>query len=69
MHDEVYERLTKLGVDVVLGERLELPSVEEERKELGKTRTATTKAGKEIEYDLLVSRWRCIAGSRGHADV
>lgn len=56
VHDEVFDRLSKLGVDVVLGERLALPSVEEEREEMGKMRKATTKAGKEIEYDLLVSR-------------
>ena len=48
-------RMEKLGVEVVLGERLELPSVEEEKREGRKTRRVVTKAGKEIEYDLLVS--------------
>lgn len=55
MHDEIMARLEKLGVEVVLGERLDLPSVEEERSEGRRTRRAVTKAGKEIEYDLLVS--------------
>ncbi|ORY67954.1 hypothetical protein BCR35DRAFT_308328 [Leucosporidium creatinivorum] len=64
VHDEVYDRLTKLGVDVVLGERLALPSVEEELKVLNQTRTITTKAGKEIEYDLLM---RCTGQSPNSA--
>lgn len=55
MHDEIVARMEKLGVEVVLGERLELPSVEEEKREGRKTRRVVTKAGKEIEYHLLVS--------------
>lgn len=44
-------RLEELGVDVVLGERLELP----ETDKLGEMKKVTTSTGKEIEYDLLVS--------------
>lgn len=55
VHDEIVSRLETLGVEYVLGERLALPSVEEERAEGKRMRSVTTKEGKEIKYDLLVS--------------
>ncbi|GAA5881251.1 hypothetical protein JCM16303_004864 [Sporobolomyces ruberrimus] len=50
VHDEVMRRLEELGVEVVLGERLELP----ETDKLGEMKKVTTSTGKEIEYDLLL---------------
>ncbi|GAA5846077.1 hypothetical protein JCM11251_003703, partial [Rhodosporidiobolus azoricus] len=52
VHDEVVSRMEKLGVDVVLGERLNLPPIEED--EPGKMKKITLKDGREIEYDLLL---------------
>lgn len=64
VHDEIMRRMNELGVEVVLGERLELPSVEQERSEGPKTRKVVTKQGKEIEYDLLVRhRLHSLTGS------
>lgn len=53
MHDEVARRLEELGVEVVLGERVGLPSEGEERGGLRKMKLSS---GREVEYDLLVSR-------------
>ncbi|GAA6019820.1 hypothetical protein JCM11491_000283 [Sporobolomyces phaffii] len=50
VHDEVMKRLEELGVDVVLGERLQLP----EDDKPGETKTVRTSTGKVIEYDLLM---------------
>ncbi|GAA5922678.1 hypothetical protein JCM1841_001101 [Sporobolomyces salmonicolor] len=52
VHDEVMRRLEELGVDVVLGERLQLPSGEDD--EPGVMKKVKTSSGKEIEYDLLL---------------
>ncbi|GAA5893934.1 hypothetical protein JCM6882_003132 [Rhodosporidiobolus microsporus] len=52
VHDEIVSRMDKLGVDVVLGERLKLPPMEED--EPGKMKKITLKDGREIEYDLLL---------------
>ncbi|KAM0790582.1 hypothetical protein ACM66B_004449 [Microbotryomycetes sp. NB124-2] len=55
VHDEVVKRLKELGVDVVLGERLQLPSVEEDReRKAGEMRSVTLKDGSVIEYDLVL---------------
>lgn len=56
VHNEVTRRLKELGVDVVLGERLNSPGDEallkQERE--GETRKVKKSDGGEIEYDLLV---------------
>ncbi|KAK4052485.1 hypothetical protein OIV83_002287 [Microbotryomycetes sp. JL201] len=54
VHDEVIRRLQELGVDVVLGERLQLPSVEEDKERNGEMRSVTLSNGSVIEYDLLL---------------
>ncbi|GAA6014387.1 hypothetical protein JCM10207_005444 [Rhodosporidiobolus poonsookiae] len=52
MHDEITRRLEVLGVDVVLGERLPLPPIEED--EPGTMKKMKLKDGREVEYDLLL---------------
>ncbi|GAA5976385.1 hypothetical protein JCM11641_005997 [Rhodosporidiobolus odoratus] len=52
VHDEVTSRLEKLGVEVVLGERLPLPPIEED--EPGTMKTMKLADGREIKYDLLL---------------
>lgn len=57
VHDEVLRRLEELGVEVVLGERVQLPDPRED--EPGATKTLRLTDGREIEYDLLVrALWR-----------
>ncbi|GAA5821939.1 hypothetical protein JCM10212_005155, partial [Sporobolomyces blumeae] len=52
VHDEVMKRLEALGIDVVLGERLSLPPLEEDQP--GSIKRVRTSKGKVIEYDLLM---------------
>lgn len=52
MHDEIMRRLEILGVEVVLGERLPLPPIEEDKP--GEMKKMKLKDGREIEYDYLV---------------
>ncbi|GAA5874416.1 hypothetical protein JCM8547_005393 [Rhodosporidiobolus lusitaniae] len=52
MHEEISRRLKVLGVDVVLGERLQLPPMEEDKP--GEMKSITLKDGREIKYDLLM---------------
>ncbi|KAK4057017.1 hypothetical protein OIO90_001917 [Microbotryomycetes sp. JL221] len=54
VHEEVIKRLKELGVDVVLGERLQLPSAEEELANRGQLHTIETRDGRKIEFDLLL---------------
>ncbi|BGP42000.1 hypothetical protein JCM10449v2_005997 [Rhodotorula kratochvilovae] len=63
MHDEILRRLELLGVEVVLGERLQLPPQEED--EPGVTKTIKLGSGRELEYDLLM---RC-TGQKPNSQV
>ncbi|KAI5481866.1 hypothetical protein MNV49_000143 [Pseudohyphozyma bogoriensis] len=56
MDDEVKRRMKELGVNVVMGERLALPSDEElvEQEKSGKMSKVVTSTGEEIEFDLLM---------------
>ncbi|GAA6033811.1 hypothetical protein JCM8097_000353 [Rhodosporidiobolus ruineniae] len=63
MHDEISRRMEELGVKVVLGERLNLPPMEED--EPGKMKKITLRDGTEVEYDLLL---RC-TGQKPNSDL
>jgi thioredoxin reductase len=52
MHDEIIRRLEVLGVEVILGERLPLPPIKEDKP--GEMKKMKLKDGREIEYDYLV---------------
>ena len=55
---EVKRRLEVLGVDVILNERVTLPSAEEllKQEQSGEMHRIVTSTGKEVEFDLLVCR-------------
>ncbi|KIJ56320.1 hypothetical protein M422DRAFT_150875 [Sphaerobolus stellatus SS14] len=56
MHDEIYQAATGLGIEVILGERLDLSSVDEKspRKNPDGQRIVTTVSGRELAADLLL---------------
>lgn len=55
---EVKRRLNILGVNVILGDRVSIPSDAElaAQESSGEMRTVVTEKKKELEFDLLVSR-------------
>ncbi|GAA5822649.1 hypothetical protein JCM3770_002854 [Rhodotorula araucariae] len=63
MHDEITRRLELLGVEVLLGERLQLPPQEDD--EPGVTKTIKLGNGQELDYDLLL---RC-TGQKPNSQV
>lgn len=59
LHDAIIQRLDKLGVNVILDDRVEFPTTEqrlkmEDNSKARTTRTVRTKKGKLIDCDLLV---------------